>query len=108
MNAHTPGPWTVITTHGTIYIETNNEEMICSLGRHLSGSQQSNAKTMANARAISALPDLLAALVGYMSAIDLMNNAMRDGINVFGAASGLIDWNAMARAAIAKATGGAA
>lgn len=61
-----------------------------------------------DARLIEAAPDLLGALVDYMAAVDLMNAAMQDGVNVHGAIGGLIGASDNARAAIAKATGATA
>ena len=60
-----------------------------------------------NAQLISAAPDLLEALQGYMLAVSKMNEAMKDGYNVQGAMSALIGWEDMARAAISKALGSA-
>lgn len=62
------------------------------------------AERDANARLIAASPELLDSLVGYMSAVETMNAAMKDGLNVHGAVAALVGWEDMAKAAIAKAT----
>lgn len=49
--------------------------------------------------------ELLIALKGYMGAVDTMNAAMKDGVNVHGAISALIGCEEMAHQAIANATG---
>lgn len=58
-----------------------------------------------NARLISAAPELLEALQGYMSAVERVNAAMTDGINFQGALSALVGYEDLARSAISKALG---
>lgn len=62
-------------------------------------------RTIANAHLIAAAPDLLESLQAYMSAVERMNQAMKDDLNVQGAISALVGHEEMARAAIAKALG---
>lgn len=59
----------------------------------------------ANKKLIAAAPKLLEALQNYMAAVNQMNAAMNDGVNVQGAMSNLVGSEDMARAAIAKALG---
>jgi len=109
-----PGPYWINTA-------TNGEHKIC--GRHgkvirtYRADQLSLADAdckqlqigfvMADKRLRDAAGDLLASLQGYMSAVATMNAAMGDGVNVHGAIAGLLGWEDMAKAAIARATGGA-
>jgi len=65
--------------------------------------QEREAGKKRDDRIRAAAPDLLEALEGYMSAVEQMNAAMRDGINVHGALASLSGWEDNALAAIAKA-----
>jgi hypothetical protein len=100
---HTPGPWRVF--NGTdVFPDDEDREATrhiadCDMAGSIGGDEQ-----RANARLISAAPDLLDSLVGYMSAVETMNAAMKDGLNVHGAVAALVGWEDMAKAAIAKAT----
>lgn len=96
---HTPGPWTAVEKFGVFgsvkggvireYTNGTSQDqlfMVCSVHDDNGGNEATNA----NARLISAAPDLLEALKGLL----LFPNNPRE--------------NLKARAAIAKATGGAA
>ena len=60
---------------------------------------------VANQQMMAAAPELLEALLGYMSAVEGMNQAMKDGVNVQGAISALVGYKDMAHSAINKALG---
>jgi hypothetical protein len=83
---HTPGPW----------FDWEAMEWLVEPRRLLERTE--------DARLIAAAPALLEGLSKYMAAVDLMNAAMRDGINVHGAVSMLVGAEAIARDAIEKAT----
>ncbi|MEE3504878.1 hypothetical protein QN399_01130 [Pseudomonas sp. 10C3] len=68
------------------------------------GGRTSADECYAVAQLMVAAPDLLEALKSYMFAVALMNEAMKDGINVHGAISGLVGAEDMANFAIQKAT----
>ena len=94
IHEHTPGPWEVgrgyARTHSTpIRWKGENLAWICGMD---SAHEFSLEQTLANARLISAAPDMLAALEGLLS-----DNYLADPINA--------DRMAEARAAIAKAKG---
>jgi len=101
---HTPGPWAVIpkkTPQGDIATVYNTPDGWVSI--HATtwlniGDQQ---VAMANARLISAAPDLLEALQSYSLPIDLENIAL--SCIEFG--SEAVNRELRRRAAIAKATG---
>jgi len=101
MSKHTPGPWEYQEQSDayTHIVRGPDNLFICQL------AQTTSSEIEANARLIAAAPELLEALNGYMSAVDQMNLAMDDGINVHGAISAITGWAEMASAAIAKATG---
>ncbi|WP_414465263.1 hypothetical protein [Klebsiella michiganensis] len=65
----------------------------------INGSEDHNGVLMASA------PELLEALLGYMSAVERMNQAMKDGFNVQGAISALAGYEDMAHSVINKALG---
>jgi hypothetical protein len=91
MSNHTPGPWRVIGLGYAIYqVEKHTETASFS-----SFSEQSEA----NARLIAAAPDLLEALQGLLTDI-----VEYQTINNLGGENN--HWQVIARAAIAKATGG--
>lgn len=111
MSAHTPGPWEFAESEQG---EDDQRFFIVS-SRGVVGYWQGHKDrhqndywllTEADARLIAAAPELLASLVGYMAAVELMNAAMNDGVNVQGAISNLMGWEDQAKDAIAKATGG--
>lgn len=100
MSAHkyTPGPWGADSSHyGTIYVEANAVidkrlvQEICAVGPTESGRDQQEA----NARLIAAAPELLEAAMAFIAPFDGIEVVQNSNI-------------AKARAAIAKATGGAA
>lgn len=96
----TPEPWTYgVRPDGSIWL---------SLGDHKTGAHHQGdlVATEDDARLIVAAPKLLAALRDYMSAVNMMNMALKDGVNVHGAISGLIGAEDNANSAIAEATGG--
>jgi hypothetical protein len=104
---HTPGPWFVSTaTHLTLGAilavsakEGDGVDAVCIVDL-LPGDEESKA----NARLISASPDLLEALQSYSLPIDLENIAL--SCIEFG--SEAVNRELRRRAAIAKAEGGAA
>lgn len=94
---HTPGPWRISKESPTIIkrdfreIGSDEGELIASAhGYSNSGFFPDGAAAIANARLIAAAPELLAALRNYVDGCSLSIDAL-----------------AVARAAIAKATGGA-
>jgi hypothetical protein len=86
--AHTPGPWHAQHDHGWLVVESYNEDLYIKIEK---GSAAK--KHMANALLIASAPELLEALQ------DLLNDDAKEYIP-----SKKLD---KARAAIAKATGGA-
>lgn len=86
-----PGPW-----HWEGKVLCNDEHIVGGDGW---------AFNDADKRLIAAAPGLLEALQTYMAAVNQMNVAMNDGVNVQGAMSNLVGSEDMARAAIAKALG---
>ena len=106
MSAHTPGPWAVTTVgscHGIHPAASDNErDDICRVAPHNyhpNGWQAAKGEAEANARLIAAAPDLLAALRALVGEADLGEIDHDDETRR------LLD---AARAAIAKAIGGAA
>jgi hypothetical protein len=109
---HTPGPWffrediPAIGVEGDGCFEILDHEnpsaanVLCTRQPWL----EKRDEMVANARLMSAAPELLEALKGYMEAVNTMNAAMKDGLNVHGAISGLIGAEDNAKAAIAKAS----
>lgn len=90
MSAHTPGPWQFIDILGACIVRAGQREVLAY--RH-----SPDAENKANARLIAAAPELLAAL-------ELIAEQSSEGAGSTGPAG----WfGAIARAAIAKATGGA-
>jgi len=99
MSAHTPGPWRDIGGCGHVFAEVDWDDQ--SVDRVIVMSQLASVDTSrktweANARLIAAAPELLEALKEIIAAAD------GDGWNQLDASF------ATARAAIAKAEGGAA
>ena len=100
---HTPGPWTVTADGAGWYIECAPERghsvayIMAEIGEE--DPDTSDDEKEANARLIAAAPDLLEALqwlVDILPDPDLDNDELQR------------TWTRRARAAIAKATGGAA
>lgn len=101
----TPGPWDFswqIQPNGCPTIG-HKGLMVCMVA-HSAKEQDQKEVALANAKLIAAAPDLLKALKGYMAAVDLMNAAMKDGINVHGAIAGIVGAEDEANWAIQKAT----
>lgn len=92
---HTPGPWFA---HGR-YIGTQNHKSAIAECRDINGNWSNDAPASDNARLIAAAPELLEALRGLY--LDLVAND-QDGLVEH------VETMGKARAAIAKATGGAA
>ncbi|MFP8544710.1 hypothetical protein [Klebsiella sp. 1SOBk2mer] len=99
----TPGPWCV----NTIGKHWNNLALV-----HLEVTFGTDGECICDtvyrredADLIAAAPELLEALLGYMSAVERMNQAMKDGVNVQGAISVLVGYEDMAHSAINKALG---
>lgn len=118
----TPGPWVVDVRGGCVAVyqdgrqeDTNgchfdDERNIAYSNKgaeydKVVGYWNMDKKTIRDFTLISAAPELLEALQGYMSAVECMNQAMKDGLNVQGAISALVGHEDMAHAAIAKALG---
>jgi hypothetical protein len=103
---HTPGPWTAsemgvisdkITSHGNFYV--------CGV------INADNEEDKANMKLIAAAPDLLAALQRLLQAADEYSDHMTRfgrGASGMGALADSASPSGQARAAIAKAKGGAA
>lgn len=96
MGKHTEKPWSFNQAKGKVLA------CVAMAGKLLVFK---NKVSDADGQLIAAAPELLEALEGYISAVDMMNAAMKDGINVHGAMSGLIGAEDNARAAIARARG---
>ena len=96
MNAHTPGPWHIGMRPGPIVYGPNGEQ-VASLLNPLVGDSENKA----NARLISAAPDLLSTLESCIAAGSMIQQGKRGG-EVMGQLSAAID---QAREAIAKARG---
>lgn len=101
MSAHTPGPWGIEQTDDTNWIgfmrphDRKVELIVCTTARDFTLKDEAREENDANARLIAAAPELLEAAMAFIAPFD--------GIEVVH--DGDI---AKARAAIAKATGGAA
>jgi len=94
---HTPGPW--MRTHGSgrYYIKTDKQSIatvFSSNGEFGCPTNPTSEQASANARLIAAAPELLALLIEL--------------VDMEGPQPGTSAWGDKARAAIAKATGGAA
>ncbi|MDU3074930.1 MAG: hypothetical protein E7B29_01155 [Mixta calida] len=103
----TPGPWITADAHGPVdggdciqEVSSEHKFFVATCCHYTS-----REGVKANARLIAAAPELLEALQTYMAAVNQMNVAMNDGVNVQGAMSNLVGSEDMARAAIAKALG---
>ncbi len=103
---HTPGPWVVANEDGCTQLRAPSDDglsryktLMCDMTYY----PWINF-TDADWRLVAAAPELLGALKGYMDAVNTMNAAMKDGLNVHGAISGLIGAEDNAKAAIAKAS----
>lgn len=96
----TPGPWHV-SNEGCMLIR--DDAGLSIVAKYV--GYTNDEEELANARLISAAPELLEALQGYMSAVERMNQAMKDGVNVQGAISALVGYEDMAHSAINKALG---
>lgn len=102
----TPGPWHEHREgFSTVYVEARLRDGVIQEVAACGPTEAGSEQQAANARLIAAAPELLEALQGYMAAVDGMNQAMNDGINIHGAMSALVGYECMAHAAIAKALG---
>ena len=104
--AHTPGPWAIVDRDDSLVIQTESQaktkygaSRYACLGGFDRHDDKQYAEAKANARLIAAAPDLLEALQDLF--IDCMACDYNDGFNTSPLAKKV-------RAAIAKATGGAA
>ena len=68
-------------------------------------SGESYKQALANARLIAQAPELYKCLVGYVEAVERVQAAMQDGMNVQGAISNIIGWEDRAKFAIQRAGG---
>lgn len=101
---HTPGPWTIKKSTRTDHHIIAGRRWIATASNHdFHPTQEENERTIANARLISAAPDLLAALDKLLSAT--VDRTLAEGYEMDG-----VEYAARsaALAAIAKATGGQA
>lgn len=105
--AHTPTPWGLrqparvlgCDACGQWYVHAKD----ATVAAMLSSAQEADARRIV--QCVNAHDELVAALEGYLSAVSLMNAAMKDGLNVHGAVAGLIGAEDNARAALVKARG---
>lgn len=102
MTMHTPGPWAVVEHDHAICIQTESPSKTkydaaryAAIGGFDRNDRAQLEEARANARLIAAAPDLLEAL----------RSAVNDA-DAWGLADDECDWLPLARAAIAKATGG--
>ena len=109
MKTHTPGPWSVYQPESidTCYEGEDNPATIRAGGTHVATipgmRPQLSKRSLANAHLIASAPDLLAALSG------IFDHAERtDAADLAEIWSRMDDIRNLARAAISKATGGAA
>lgn len=101
--SHTPGPWLIESDYnedGSDLIVMAEQAYVIADTRHESCGIVDADECYANARLISAAPELLEALKGLLRRID----------DHFGSPDASHDWKEQeaARAALSKATGGAA
>lgn len=89
-NGHTPGPWHVTPIGSERYVEANGPELICDMQRNDCENPEQVARCDANARLISAAPELLAACKAFLTKAGSVERRM--------------EIHDQARAAIAKAT----
>lgn len=108
---HTPGPWAIgrddrpgMEWNNHIVQRLNPNIAVCFMTH--SGSDD-NSEAESNATLISAAPDLLAAITRLANAAFARDTTMGDQCGLFAAQAELRDATLVARAAIAKATGGA-
>ena len=94
---HTPGPWSV-SDYSKYHVVMPNGRLLCSTGVGVSGGHPDRKEDYANARLISAAPDLLEALKGLLADIEEYQS-----INKLGGENN--HWQVISRAAIAKAEG---
>lgn len=109
---HTPGPWEFFIGTDLRYRVTpqrpQKPAVICEMIRIESDSEYPNDAVLANARLISAAPDMLAALQALVAYADAYSDKMREigrGAEQLGAGADSMSVSAAARAAITKATG---
>lgn len=95
---HTPGPWVLDWNVSRIDVFSSDSAVMVASVRRSAMSEGIDSQARANARLIAAAPDLLAALV-----------EVTDRLDAFSVSANLNTRLALetARAAIAKATGGA-
>ena len=102
---HTPGPWNVVAND---VFSLDNDALICECfsgirSKPLLSQAVTSAQADANARLIAAAPELLAALEA-ISEGDVMSKKYGPA-HMFGHAEVVHEYQAIARAAIAKAKG---
>ncbi len=93
---HTPGPWHIGMKPGPMIYDKEGAQVA-----NMSIPMLPADEHLANVRLIAAAPDLLAALQALMADIDRMEVGRDASLELF------VATNKIARAAIAKATGGA-
>ncbi len=102
---HDKGPWLAqrwSDSHRDYNIHAEDGGIIALVSGRCGELAESDA---ANARLIAAAPELMEALEGYINAVETVNAAMKDGVNVHGALTAFQGWQDMAKAALAKAAG---
>lgn len=103
MNKHTPGPWVVnASENGLVWVDGDSETVsICDLyHRHKDGEFISKENVKANARLISAAPDMYEALSLLMRIMQAEDPWDRENLGSMNEAC------MKARAALSKAEGG--
>lgn len=112
MSKHTPGPWTVAAdpdSENDVYYAVFAEDGISDArfeDDFIAVTNLNHANNEANARLIAAAPDLLAVLKAFSDYVHQEQSAT-DGAVTY-STTVINHWDFLARAAIAKATGGQA
>jgi hypothetical protein len=100
---HTKGPWRIETRHGPLDVFGADRQFVCEVGFQLDNGD--DEREAADARLIAAAPDMLDALKSLVAANEAWN---REVAAIVGREPGWTDsYLDAARAAIAKAEGGA-
>lgn len=92
----TQRPWLEATHSTPIILGTEKFGLSCGVA---------TAEAIANGKLAICAQELYTCLVGYMQAVERMQTAMQDNINVQGAVSNLIGWEDRCKWAIQQAGG---